>query len=135
MRRALKIIGWCVGTIAILFIGFHFLKWRYPQVFLKIWGAIVTVDGKPSSGSSLYLNRWGLLARRVPNGTELYLFAGDDESGFIWRCEAFSFSVMPGFALTSNERWRRGCMFRDQRITGHLLEFTADDGKRVRAEW
>jgi len=156
MRRTLKIIGWGVGTAVVLFIALLVLKWLYPPFFPKVWGATITVDGKPSRRSSLYLNRWGLLVRQGSNGRELYLFAGDDERGWVWRCEAFSFSIIPGLALTNDERYTRGCVFpnlgerdsagrviakpkrsvgRNQLITAHLLEFTADDGKRVRVEW
>lgn len=63
MRRALRIIGWCLGTAAVLFVALLVLKWRYPQFFPRVWGATITVDGKPERGSSVYLNRWGLLVR------------------------------------------------------------------------
>ena len=155
MRKALKISGWSCGTAAALFGALLVLKSGYLPFYPKVWGATITVDGKPSRGSSVYLNRWGLLVRQVSNGKELYVFAGDDESGFVWRCEASSFLVVPGIAaLTNNERVNRGCIFlpfgerdvfgrvakkpkamRNQWVTGHLLEFTAEDGKRVRAEW
>jgi hypothetical protein len=154
MRRALKIIGWGGGTVVVLFIALLLLKRLYPPFFPRVWDATITVDGKPSRGSSLYLNRWGLLVRRGSNGRELYVFFGDDERGWVWRCEASTFSVVPGLALTSNERINRGCVFpnlaeqdlagkavrepqamRNQRVTGHLLEFNNDDGKRVKAVW
>ena len=155
MSRALKIIGWSGGTIAVLFIALLLLKPGFLPFYPRAWGATITVDGKPSRGSSVYLNRWGLLVRQVSNGKELYVFAGDDESGFVWRCGGSSLLVVPGVAaLTSNERLNRGCIFpafgerdvfgrvakkpkamRNQWVTGHVLEFTAEDGKRVRAEW
>jgi hypothetical protein len=154
MRKALKIIGWSCGTAAVLLVALLLLKPGYLSFYPKVWSATITVDGKPSRGSSVYLNRWGLLVRQGSNGRELYVFAGDDESGFVWRCEASSFIVMPGVAaLTTNERVNRGCIFpagerdaggkvvrgpkamRNQWVTGHRLEFTAEDGKRVRAEW
>jgi hypothetical protein len=159
MRRALRIIGWCIGTVVVLFIGLLLLSWRYTQFFPKVWSATITVDGKPSPGSSLYRNRWtgrGLFARRSTDGWELYAFGRGDESGFVWGCEAGSFSVVPGLALSNHEQFAQGCVFRnpvlqdsaggplaepkksvqrDQRMSAHMLEFTADDGERVRTEW
>jgi len=153
MRRPLKIVAWSAGGAVVLFMALLLPK-LYPGFFLKTWLTTITVDGKESGGSSLYLNRWGLLIRRNSSGTELYLFAGDDERGWVWRCEASTFSVLPGFALTSNERFNRGCLFptrgeldmngkvirkprsmRVQLISGHSAEFIAEDGKRVKAEW
>src|ERR1017187_6416362 len=108
MRKALKIIGWSCGTAAVLLVALLLLKPGYLSFYPKVWSATITVDGKPSRKSSVYLNRWGLLVRQGSNGKELYVFAGDDESGFVWRCEASSFIVMPGVAaLTNNERVNR----------------------------
>ena len=63
---------------------------------------------------------------------------------------------MPGLVLSNHEQWAQGCLFqnltledsagnvvekpknsvpRNERIGRHLLEFIADDGKRVKAEW
>jgi hypothetical protein len=103
MRNPLKIVARSAGTVVILFVALVSPK-VYPGVFPKVWGATVTVDGNPSNGSSLYLNRWGLLVRHGSKGREMYVFAGDDERGWVWKCEASTISVLPGVALSSNER-------------------------------
>jgi hypothetical protein len=159
MRSALKIIGCGIGAVVILFVGLLLLSWRYTQFFPKAAAATITVDGQASRGSSLYWNRWmgrGLFVRRGANGRELYAFGRGDESSFVWRCEACGFLVVPGLALSNHEQFAQECVFpnlvlldsagkvlgeprksvwRDQRMSAHRLEFTADDGKRVRAEW
>ena len=112
MRPALKIIGWSCGTAAVLLIALLLLKPCYLPLYPKVWGATITVDGKPSRGSSVYLNCGGLLVRQDSNSKELYVFAGDDESGFVWKCDASTFLVVPGVAaLTNNKRVNRGCIF------------------------
>jgi hypothetical protein len=151
---------WWLGLVASsLFVALLLLNWRYTIFFPKVWRATITVDGRPSSGSSLYRNRWtgqGLFVRRAAIGRELYAFGAGDEKGFVFRCKGFAALVVPGLALSNHEQWGQGCFAwdlavqdaagnvvgepqksvrRNLRIGGHLLEFTADDGKRVEAEW
>jgi hypothetical protein len=159
MRRALKVIGWCAGTVAALFVALLLLTWQYTLYFPEVWGATLTVDGKPSRGPSVYRNRRtgrGLLVRRDVSRKELYAFYTNDEKGFVVRCKDFSAVVVPGLALSNHEQLGQGCFFsnlvledsaghvisepkktvqRSAKIGSRLLEFTADDGKRLRAEW
>jgi hypothetical protein len=74
----------------------------------------------------------------------------------VWRCENFGISSLPGIAFSNHIQFGQGCLSgniivadsegkplskpksfpkRDLRVEERLIEFTADDGKRVKAEW
>ena len=75
---------------------------------------------------------------------------------FVWRCKNSGFSFVPGLAFSNHVQFGRGCLSvnfeaddsagkplspakpsvrRNLTIERRLVEFTADDGKLVRAEW
>ena len=107
----------------------------------------------------MYRNRstgYGVLIRRGDAGREVYAFGTGDEKGFILRCEPSGVFLVPGLALSNHEQFAQACVFqnlelrdstgtlisepkrtvkRNQVIGRHMVEFTADDGKRVKAEW
>ena len=75
---------------------------------------------------------------------------------FVWRCRNSGFSFVPGLAFSNHVQFGQGCLsvnfeaddsegkplsptkpavHRDLTTGRRLIEFTADDGKRLRAEW
>jgi hypothetical protein len=163
MRRILKPALLVVGVLAVLFvINFVSSIWRYYILCPKVSGATITVDGRPSPESRIYadLGRFrGLVVRREPGLKEYYFIAfgkPDDRFLFVWRCDEFSFSFLPGLAFSNHIQFGQGCLAtnlvladssgkplsgpkkwtkRNLRIEPGLVAFSTDDGKSLKAVW
>jgi hypothetical protein len=158
MRRALKIIGRCVVIPATLLALFMMLSWskRHLDWFVPVKGARLTVDGFANRRMSLFRAISALFAL-PPTGTmvliqsingkkETYVILGpgpghlpEGFKGSVRRCEsAFVATSLFGFADDYSE-----CATpapnrdsnRDAKFDARFVEFTSDDGKRLRAEW
>jgi hypothetical protein len=127
----------------------------------KAFRAKVTVDGKRSNGSSLYLNRWrqtGVIVRRDSTKQEFYAISlrqVDSKGLWVLPCEDNGYLVFAGIAMSEHHSWTQACYFSNLTLMdeqGHILsapkrgiehpairaglvEFVAVDGKRVRVEW
>jgi hypothetical protein len=144
MRRALKIVGWCFGILIILS-GLVF--WRSFFFYPKVWRAHITVGGRMCGDCAVYVHRsriGGVLVRRDHRTSELYSLAfpnsnSDVPNGAVWKCVGGAFSFTPGLAFHSLNQWCAPGGFpsaqKQVQMNSGLIEFTADDGKRVRAEW
>ncbi len=147
MRKALKIIGWCLG---ILMLFFCVAIWQKFFFYPKVWKAHITVDGRMCGDCAVYIHRsriggGGVLVRRDQQTSELYSVAFPSSelgvpNGAVWKCVAGAFSFVPGLAFDSVYQSCTPDLFADppqklSRMDSRLIEFTADDGKRVRAEW
>lgn len=159
-ERLVKVMAWIVAAAAIVFVvGLAFSFWRYWSWYPQVWGAKVTVDGTVSPGSSLYANVRGnrlVIVRRDPGLLESYFvgFTADDRK-FLWRCENDAFFFFPRLAYSNHVQFGRGCSsiniaiydqagkplyepkysMKEVKLKPRLIEFIAEDGKRVRAIW
>jgi len=146
MRRALKITGWGAGILILLSaLGI----WRSFFFYSKVWKAHITVGGRRCGNCAIYVRRSGIgdagvLVRRDQNNPELYSVAFpstklDVPNGAVWKCVDGAFSFAPGLAFDHIHQWCAPWGFpsaqKQVRMNSRLIEFTADDGKRVRAEW
>jgi hypothetical protein len=91
-------------------------------------------------------------------GEQLYAvgFGSCGDWRFAWRCDKPGFSFVPGLAFSNHLQFGQGCMAanivltdergkvlsdpgpgrtRNLRIETRAVEFIADDGRLVRAEW
>lgn len=158
MRKALKIIGWCGGLLAILLALISTWHWskRHVYWFTPISGARLTVQGVPNRPLRLYKSAFASFAL-LPDRTMILIDASNDQKqtygilgpgpghlpdtfkGSVVRCES-ALVTTPLFAvahvysdcekLTPNWDDSRNARFGD-----HFVEFTNDDGKRTRVEW
>jgi hypothetical protein len=153
---------WPLVIVLILFtVAIVSSLWRYWSWYPKVWGTRVTVNGTIFPDSRLYAGTRRTAAvvwRREPGVAEWYFVGQGKDHGpkFVWRCEKFGFSVLPGLAFSNHVQFGQGCLSvnsvvvnwegkplsepntsrkRDLRVEERLIEFTADDGGRVRAEW
>ncbi len=152
-----------IGVVVLLFmIATASSLYRYWSWHLKVWDAKIVVDGTPSPKSAVYLDvrrqhNNGVLVRRDASGEELYAFGLGSANTwkYVWRCEEHSFFFLPGLAYSNHVQFGRGCMatnivmaddtgkqlgksqhsLREVTLQNRLIQFTAEDGKRVRAEW
>jgi hypothetical protein len=159
MRRALKMIGFCFGALIVLLLVVIGFKSDFE---FKAFRAKVTVDGKPSNRSSLYLNRWrqtGVVVRRDSTKQEFYAVSFrqvDSKGPWVLPCEDFAYIVLPGIAMSEHHSWAQACFWpsltlKDAQgnilsepkhvirekptVKSRFVEFVAEDGKLVRAEW
>ena|SRR5579871_6015743 len=144
MRKALKIVGLCVGVLVLLA---GIAIWRNVFFYAKIWGARITVDGRACGECALYVHRngvGGVLVRRDGPTSALYSVVLPNPksavpNGAVWKCVDGAFTFVPGFAYDSLYQWCTPGGFapsqKQLRMNSGLIEFTADDGKRVKAEW
>jgi len=105
------------------------------------------VDGRICDACAVYLHRSGLnrvLVRRNRHASELYSIAFPNPkfgvpNGAAWKCIDGAYSFVPGLAYHHLYQWCVPGGFapaqKQLRMDSRLIEFTADDGKRVRAEW
>lgn len=141
MRRALKIAA------VILTLLFGLAIWRNFFFYPKVWRARITIDGCVCNDCAIYVHRshlGGVLVRLGPRESALYSLAFpkpnlDVPNGSVWKCAEGAFSFGPGFAYHSLDSkcaaWGTDAAQKHLRMGFRLVEFTADDGKRVRAEW
>jgi hypothetical protein len=144
MRRALKIGAWCVGIMMLLF---GLVAWRSIFFYPKAWRARITVDERGCDGCAVYLSTsriGGVLVRRDGAKAVSYSVAFpnpdlDVPNGAVWKCVEGAYFFVPGVALHSPHQWCApwGTTNAQKRVAmdSRSLAFTADDGKRVRAEW
>ena len=144
MRKTLKILGWCLGILMILS-GLAF--WRNYFFYPKVWGSHITVDGRMCSNCSVYVHRsrvGGVLVRRDRRTPELYSVGfpnhnSDVPGGAVWKCVDGAFSFAPGLAFHSLNQWCAPRGFpsaqKQVQVKSRLIEFTADDGRRLSAAW
>jgi hypothetical protein len=144
MSSALKILTWCFGILIILT---GLVSWRNFFFYPKVWRARVTLDRSLCGECAVYVHRsrlGGVLVRRDHQTSELYSLAfpnsnSDVPNGAVWKCVDGAFSFTPGLAFHSLTQWCSPGGFapaqKQVRMNIGLIEFTADDGKRVRAEW
>lgn len=158
----LKPALWLIGlAVILLLLAPIFLAWRYTSWYPKVWGARITVDAMSSPRSALYLDISrkcdGVLVRRTFKSEEFYAIGTGAclNFKFAWRCKDFGFTFLPGIASSNHIQFGTGCFAgfdyvdragktmpppkfaaeRDLKIESKRIEFTADDGKRLRAEW
>ena len=151
-----------IGMVVLLFvIATASSLYRYWSWHPKVWDAKIVVDGTPSPKSAVYLDvrrqHNGVLVRRDASGEELYAIGLGSANTwkYVWRCEDRSFFFLPGLAYSNHVQFGRGCMatnivmaddtgkplgksehsLREVTIQNRLIQFTAEDGKRVRVEW
>jgi hypothetical protein len=142
-------IGAVIAGILVLLVGFGI--WRNYLFFSKVRRAHITVDGRECSQCAFYLDRIRvdgvLVIRREGQVEEVYsvmLPNGDFHipEDPLWKCKTGAFWFGFGFALefisdygvwpwSDPDARPKG----DKRIEVGFIEFTADDGKRVRVEW
>jgi hypothetical protein len=163
MGRALKIVGWVGVALAVLFaVSVISSLYRYWSWYPKVWAGRITIDGVPSPTSDLYLDLrrtcGGVVVRRSVEGEEFYAvgFGTCHNWRYVWRCEKSGFSFLPGLAFSKHVQLGQGCIAgnvevadsagrplsepkhavrRDLKLERRLIEFNADDGKRVRVAW
>jgi len=122
--------------------------WRNFFFYPKVWRAHIVVDGRPCPECAVYVHRTriegGVLVRRNGDNTEYYSLAFPSttlkaQKGTIFKCVDGAFSFVPGLAFHHLQQWcAPGCFPVGQKVSGmnsRLVEFTADDGKCVRAQW
>ena len=161
MERPLRVAIWVGGTLVLLFALFTIPPlWNYTSWYPKVWSARVMVDGTADPSFRLYadVRRAGaVIVRRETGALDAY-FLGlmPDGHSFVWRCEPFAFSFLPGLAYSNHIQFGKGCMAGNLGVgdeKGNLgskpeyywnpalkveprsIEFTTRDGKRVRAVW
>jgi hypothetical protein len=158
MRRSLKIVAYCSVPFIILCAVLVVLASRSIYLYPKVWSAKTTVDGRVSSESSLYLRpragSVGILIRHGARGIEPYAFDDEYEIATVRRCKDSSFALVLGLAAAGHEKVSWGCLLsprglgpmgkaedlntaidRCPEVFVGRVEFTADDGNRIRADW
>jgi hypothetical protein len=157
MRTALRIAAWGVGIPATLLAAFMALSWskRHIDWFVPVKGARLTADGLTNRRMSLFKSTYAPFAS-FPTRTMVLIQSGSGQKqtyvilgpgpghlpegfkGTVQRCESvFVATPLFGFAddysqcapvpnRDANRRARFGTQF---------VEFSADDGKRLRLEW
>lgn len=159
MRRTVKIVAYSISVLFILLCAaLVVLASRNIYLYPKVWNARITVDGRASSESSLYLRpragSEGILIRHRAHGVEPYAFDYEYEIATVRRCKDSSFALVLGLAAVGHEHVSDGCLLssRGQDPMGKAedlnttidrrpevfvgrVEFTADDGKRIRTDW
>jgi hypothetical protein len=158
MRRALKIIGWWVGVAATFLavsIGVSWCK-RHLDWFVPVKGATLTIDGVANRGMSLFrsssaffalaADRTMVLIRNNNGEKQTYVMLGpgpghlpEGFKGAIRRCDSV-FIATPLFGVGGD---RAECVVpansrdgkRDAVFGARFVQFTADDGRRVKVEW
>jgi hypothetical protein len=141
----LRIVVLCFGLL-ILLSGLGI--WRNVFFYPKIWRERITVDGGVCGECAVYVSHGhfngGVLVRRTEQGSEFYSVAFpnadlDVPKGGVWKCDAGAFSFVPGLAFHHVHQrcasWGMANAQKDVAMNPRLLAFTADDGKRIRAEW
>jgi hypothetical protein len=158
MRRALKIGGWSIGFPATLLVLLMTLSWskRHLDWFATVKNSKLTIDGQANPRMSLFRSTYArfaslptrtiVLIQRSSGQKQTYVILGpgpghlpEGFKGSIWRCESvFVGTPLFGFA---NNRWECGTpnpnrdQNRNATFDSRFVEFTADDGKRLRVEW
>ena len=141
MRRALKVTG------VILVLLFGLAIWRNFFFYPKIWTARITVGGRGCGACAIYVHSsrlGGVLVLRERQTWTLYSLAFpnlnfDVPNGKVWKCDEAAFSFGPGFAYDNLNQRCASVGFapaqRQIRMDSRLIEFTDDDGKRVKVVW
>lgn len=131
----------------------------YTFIYPVFWHARVSVDGQPSRNISIYREIRGeslVLWRRDDSRPEIYLISlsligATRTSPFaVAKCKDFEVAILPGFAMRNHEdlcfEWTiddgtntlstRAASVPSKPEAGlGFMEFTADDGRRIRIEW
>ncbi|HWQ53740.1 MAG TPA: hypothetical protein VN442_08645 [Bryobacteraceae bacterium] len=161
MRRPLKIAAWFIGAL-VMIVGFVIIPplWMYWSWYPKAWSAKVIVNGRVAPNSRLYadLRKERAVIVRRELGVLEYYFVGlmPNDRRFVWRCENYGFSFLPGVAFSNHVQFGQACMAgnirledtdgkpissskhernRELTVQFRTIEFTGDDGKRIRVEW
>jgi hypothetical protein len=144
MQRILKIVAGSLGLLTILV---FLVVWRNFFFYARVRKAYVTLDGQLCGSCAIYLARGGaggVLARRDAQSVQVYSLAFpnpnyDVPNGAVWKCVDGAFSFALGFAF---HHMYQPCVPRglapaqkQLQMNSRFVEFTADDGKRVRAKW
>jgi len=157
MRRAVKIIGWCVAFPATLLALSMVLWWskRHLDWYVPVKGARLTLDGLVNRKISLFRatsvffalppDRTMVLIEGSSGPKQTYVILGpgpghlpEGFKGRTRRCESVFVDTLFGFANDNAE-----CVTsvpnrdtdRDAKFDARFVEFTSDDAKRLRVEW
>ena len=157
-QHPLKIAAYWISVPALLLCTVLVVLSSNIHVYPKVWSAKITIGGKASSESSLYLRpragSEGILVRRGAHDVESYAFDYEYEVATVRRCRHSSFTLVLGVAAIGHEYIDGGCLLlpqgqgpmgkaadlnktidRHPEVFGGRVEFTADDGERIRAVW
>ena len=159
MRRALKIVAWCLAIPAACLAVLMGLSWskRHLDWYVPVKSARLTVDGLAIRGVSLFRSSGALFAL-PPDRTmvliesssgqkQAYVILGpgpghlpEGFKGSIRRCDSvFVATPLFGFADDFSEQCASPAANRDSnreaKFDARFVEFTSDDGRRLRAEW
>jgi hypothetical protein len=158
MRKALIIVGWCIAILVTLVTAFLMLAWSRGHLdwFVPVNEARLQVDGLSDQPVSLF-KRTSAFFTPLPDRTMVLIENGSGKKqtyvilgpgpghlpegfrGSIQRCESvFVATPLFGFAddysqCSTPAPNRDGN--RDAKFDARFVEFTADDGKRLRVEW
>ena len=161
-RQLTKVFGSIIG-IGLLLFGLSIASslYRYWSWHPKVWNAVITADGEPSKSSALYLDLHrrdgGVLVRNADGRHEVYAvgLGSKRDWKYVWRCDDFAFSFLPGLAFSNHIQFGQGCTsinilladdqgrpignrkytLKDIRVETNRIEFVAEDGKRINAAW
>jgi hypothetical protein len=149
MRKVLKISALVVGVLFVLVV-IREAFFSYTSYFVIVPGAKVYADGKPVSG---WLHRGGkghafILTRGGSGKNESYWITLQTEKGsWISSCDDWSAPSFPlvaigdvnppcfTFALTEDPTPKPKSPERKLGFGPRFIEFTADDGSRLRTSW
>lgn len=116
-------------------------------IYPKLWNANISVGGGVCRGCAIYSDVKSIgavLVRRGGRITTLYSVAFpnanlDVPTEAVWKCGDEAFSFIPGFAYHSLYQscapWGFPAARTQVRVKLRSIEFNADDGKKVKAEW
>jgi hypothetical protein len=156
-----KIVAW-IGGILLLLTALLFVPplWNYTSLYPKVWSGKITIDGNPAPSCGLYADvkkeRVVIALWDMGSLNPYYLCLTPDGRNFLWRCESTAFSSLPGFLYSNHIQFGKGCMARNVGVAGEngnliskpshsrnpalkvgfrSLQFTAEDGRRIKAVW
>lgn len=149
MKTALRVVG--VLTLVLLgLVVAHSIFSPYVAWYFVVPAARLTVNGRAASGS-LHRGRSGetlFVTRRDKKQAESYMVsAPHDGRGIVWNCGTWTAPRIPAFpigdvnppclfgAIVEGSDSRARVPPRDLTTGNGFVEFTADDGSRIRASW
>ena len=149
MRKALKIAVLVIGVLFALVIVREAF-WGYTEYFVMVPGAKLYSGGKPVSG---WLHRGGhghefIVTRRGSTRRESYwITLRDEKDGWVRGCDGWPATRFPllavgdvnppcfTFVLAEDPSSRPKSPERKLGFGPGFMEFTADDGSRIRTSW
>lgn len=146
MKAKFKVV--CTAfLLLILALCIHMIFSQYTSWYFRVPNVQLTVDGKTAQGWLHRGNRNGtlFLTRRDNLVVESYLIL--PSRGVVWSCGAWTAPRIPAFPIgdvnppcwtlstEDNLSTKPIRPARNLTVGTKLLEFTADDGKRIRVSW